>query len=195
MHTDAEPGQIGDQDDPAVAMRLVGYVFPFQYQPENDGRKHGRVGVYFAFYGRKPECIAECIGQCTYQSRSHDGDQLSAGDVRFVCDDEFTNQVRDAPEKEQDAGTAHQRTHVVHHFGYQCRIADELCEKVGGEHKEGCSGGMAYFQFIGGGDEFRAVPETGCGLYRHAIDGCGDQESDPTHEVVYGFVLFHSDYS
>ena len=195
MHTDAEACEISDEDDPAVAVRLVGNVFPLQYQPEYDGGEHRGVGVYFSFDGREPECVAECIGQCAYQSGTHDGDQLSACDGVLVRDDEFADQVRDAPEEEQDAGAAHQRTHVVDHFGYQCRVVDELREKVGREHEEGCSGGVSYFQFIGGSDKFRAVPETGCGLYRHAIDGSGDQEGDPTHEVVYGFVLFHSDYS
>ena len=195
VHTDAEACEISDEDDPAVAVRLVGNVFPLQYQPEYDGGEHRGVGIYFSFDGREPECVAECIGQCAYQSGTHDGDQLSACEDVLVRDDEFADQVRDAPEEEQDAGAAHQRTHVVDHFGYQCRVVDELREKVGREHEEGCSGGVSYFQFIGGSDKFRAVPETGCGLYRHAIDGSGDQEGDPTHEVVYGFVLFHSDYS
>ena len=88
-----------------------------------------------------------------------------------------------------------QRTHVVHHLATSAGSLTNCVKRLAVSIKKGAPGGMAYFQFIGGGDEFRAVPETGCGLYRHAIDGCGDQESDPTHEVVYGFVLFHSDYS
>ena len=36
MNTDTQSRQIGDEDNPTVAVRLVGYVFPFQNQPENN---------------------------------------------------------------------------------------------------------------------------------------------------------------
>ena len=38
----------------------------------------------------------------------------------------FAYKVRDAPKKEQDAGGAHQRTHIVHHFGYGSGIGSKL---------------------------------------------------------------------
>lgn len=39
MNTDTQSGQISDQDQPAVAVGLVGYIFPFQNQPEYNGCK------------------------------------------------------------------------------------------------------------------------------------------------------------
>ena len=112
-------------------MRLVGYVFPLQYQPEYDGGEQGREGIYLTFHGAEPEGIAECVGQCAYQAAAHNGNQLSSGDVIFVCNYEFTHQVGDAPEKEQYAGTAHQGAHVVHHLGNGCCVRSKLREEVG----------------------------------------------------------------
>lgn len=51
VYADTQTGQVGDEDNPTVAVRLVGYVFPLQYQPENNGGEQGGESVYFAFYG------------------------------------------------------------------------------------------------------------------------------------------------
>ncbi len=40
-----------------------------QYQPENNGGEQGGESVYFAFYGREPECVTECINQCIMDFR------------------------------------------------------------------------------------------------------------------------------
>ena len=52
---------------------------------------------------------------------------------------------------------------------------------------------MSYFQLIAGGDELRAVPKTCSRLNSHAINRCCNDKGNPTNQVVYGFVLFHSD--
>ena len=102
----------------------------------------------------------------------------------------------DSPEQQQNCGGGEQPRHGIDHQGSFGIVAEcEVYEETGREHEYRVARRVANLKFGALGDEFRAVPETGCGLYRHAIDGCGDQESDPTHEVVYGFVLFHSDYS
>ena len=50
---------------------------------------------------------------------------------------------------------------------------------------------LSFGQFIAGSNELGTIPETGCRFYCHAIDRGSDNESKPTDEVVYGFVLFH----
>ena len=84
MNTDTQSGQISDQDQPAVAVGLVGYIFPFQNQPEYNGCKEGGESIYFAFYGREPEGVAEGVDQCADQSATHDSDKLSFRDVALV---------------------------------------------------------------------------------------------------------------
>ena len=130
MYADTQTGQVGDEDNPTVAVRLVGYVFPLQYQPENNGGEQGGESVYFAFYGREPKCVTECINQCTDQSATHNGDKLAFGNIVFIGDNQFANQVGDAPEKEQDTGTAHQGTHIIHHFCHGGHIGGKLGEQI-----------------------------------------------------------------
>ena len=126
VHADAQAGQVGDKNQPAVTVGFVGNVFPFQYQPEYHGGEQGGEGIDFAFHGTEPECIAERIGQCAHQAAAHDGHHLSACDIVFVRRHEFAHQVRDAPEEEQDTCAAHQRAHVVHHFGHGGGIGSKL---------------------------------------------------------------------
>ena len=37
VHADTQTGQVGNENQPAVTVRLVGNVLPFQYEPEYDG--------------------------------------------------------------------------------------------------------------------------------------------------------------
>ena len=191
MNTDTQSGQISDQNQPAVAVRLVGYIFPFQNQPEYNGCKEGGESIYFAFYGREPEGVAEGVDQCADQSATHDSDKLSFRDVVLVGDYQFAYQMGDAPEKEQDTGTAHQCAHVVYHLRYGGYIGGELREQVRYQHEERCAGRVSYFQFITGSYKLGTVPKT-CGrFYCQAVDRCRNDECNPTHEVVYSSVLFH----
>ena len=130
MYADTQTGQVGDEDNPTVAVRLVGYVFPLQYQPENNGGEQGGESVYFAFYGREPECVTECINQCTDQSATHHCDKLSFGDIVFVSDNQFAYQMGDAPEKEQNTGATHEGTHVIHHFSNSCYVGSKLRKQI-----------------------------------------------------------------
>ena len=192
VDADAEARQVGNQDEPAVGVWLVGHVFPLQDEPEHDGGEQRRERIYLALDGREPERVAERVGQRTHYAATHDGGHLSAGDVVFVLHYQLAHQVRDAPEQEQDAGAAHQRAHVVHHPCHFRGAGGEEREEVGHEHEERCSGRVSHFQFITGGDEFRAVPETGGRLDGQAVDRGRDEESNPTCQVVDELVLFHS---
>ena len=51
MHADAEACEIGNENEPAVAVRLVGIVLPLQHQPEHDGREQRTVSIDFALDG------------------------------------------------------------------------------------------------------------------------------------------------
>jgi len=191
VDTDTQSGQICDQNQPTVAVGLIGYVFPFQNQPEYNGCEQGGESIYFAFYGREPEGIAECIDQCADQSATHHCDKLACRDIVFVGDHQFANQVGDAPEKEQDTGAAHEGTHVVYHLRYGSYIGGELRKEIRYQHKEGCAGRVSYFQFITGSYKLGTIPKTGSRFYRQAVDRCRNNEGNPTYKVVYSSVLFH----
>jgi len=97
----------------------------------------------------------------------------------------------DAPEKEQDTGTAHEGTHVVYHLRYGGYIGGELRKEIRYQHKEGCAGRVSYFQFITGSYNLGTIPKTGSRFYRQAVDRCRNNEGNPTYKVVYSSVLFH----
>jgi hypothetical protein len=191
MDTDRQTGQVSYQDEPAVAVRFVRPVLPFQDEPEYQGCKQAGVGVDFAFYGTEPECITPRISQRSNYSGAHDGNQFTGSHLVVVRTNQFFSQVGNAPEQEQDTGGTHQGTHDIDHAGYLRRVAGKLTEQVGGKHKERCAGRVADFQFITGGNEFRAIPEAGGRFDGHAVrKGCND-ESQPTYQVVDRVVLFH----
>ena len=111
--------------------------------------------------------------------------------VRASARHQLAHQVRDAPEQEQDAGTAHKRTHVVHHLGHRRGIRGKLREQVGHQHEERRAGRMAHFQLVAGGDKLGTVPETRRRLYSHAIDRSRHGEHNPTRQVVYSLIISH----
>ena len=112
----------------------------------------------------------------------------------FVRNHQLADKVSDAPEEEQDTGGTHQRAHIVHHLRHSRHIRSELREQIRHQHEERCSGRVTDFQLVSGSNKLRAIPETGSRLYGQAIDGCRNDESKPTHQVVYGSVLFHCQY-
>ena len=172
-------------------MRLVGHVFPFQDEPEHHGGEQRGERVYLSLYRRKPECVAERVGQCAHHAAAYDGEYLPRADVLLVRHHQLARQVRDAPEQEEYAGRAHQRAHVVYHLGHLGGVARELREQVGHQHEERCPRRVPYFQLVAGGDELRAIPEACGGFYGEAIHHGRNEESHPTREVVDEFVLFH----
>jgi hypothetical protein len=97
----------------------------------------------------------------------------------------------DAPEKEQDTSGTHQGVHDVYPITHLCRVTGKLAEEIGYEHEERCAGRVSYFKFVSCGDEFWTIPKAGGRLYGAAIsEGCY-HESNPTHQIVHKFVLFH----
>jgi len=100
MDTDTQTHQISDQHDPTIGMRTIGGFFPFQDQPEYQGGKQGRISIYLALHGAKPECIAKRISQRTYQTATHDRNHLSQRHRFIVFHDNLTSQMSNTPEKE-----------------------------------------------------------------------------------------------
>ena len=184
MHADAETREVGDEDEPAVAARLVGMVFPLEHQPEDDGSEQAAVGIDLSLYCAEPEGVAEGIDQCAGQCTGLHRDELCQGLHPAVLAHELACQVTDAPEEEHDAGCTEEGAHHVDHEGDLCRVIDQLREEVGGEHEEGCPRRMPYFQLVSCGYELGAVPKARRGLHRAAIDvGCNG-EGEPPHQVV-----------
>ena len=97
----------------------------------------------------------------------------------------------DAPEEEQYARSREQCRHNVHAAGHVLGVRAELGEEVAREHKERGAGRVTHLQFVGGGDKFRAVPETGCRLHGEAVGHRGHHKGQPAHEVVNQGVVFH----
>ena len=148
VDTDTQSHQIGNQHNPTVGMRGISHRFPFQDQPEYQGRKQRRIGIYLSFDSREPECITEGISQSTYQTGTHDRNGLAHRDLLRILNDNLFGQMGDTPEKEQDSQTTEQGRHGIHHLGYRRRIGSKLGKQIRRQHEERCSGRMPYFQFI-----------------------------------------------
>ena len=127
VHTDAQACEVSYEDEPTPAIRLIGHVFPFQYQPEYHGGKQRGEGIDFTFYCTEPECITETIGKSTYQSATDNDHNLWRTDmVLSFSGDQLPYEVGNGPEKEHDAGATHQGAHVVDHTGHLGSITGKL---------------------------------------------------------------------
>ena len=126
MNADRQAGHIGDEYQPTVAVRLIGVVFPFQDEPEYDGRESRTIGVNLTFDSREPECVRERVNQGAHQSAGFNGNQLGRCQLAPVFQDKLTREMRDCPKEEQDGGGREQRAHDVHHSCHLARVAGEL---------------------------------------------------------------------
>ena len=57
MDTDRQACHVCNEHKPAVGVRLVGMVFPFQNEPEDDGGEGRGIGIHLALDSREPECV------------------------------------------------------------------------------------------------------------------------------------------
>ena len=76
MNTNRKTGNVGNQNQPAVGMGLISMILPFQDQPEYQGCKGGRVGIYLSFHCTEPEGVAECVDQRSYHTGSLNSNQF-----------------------------------------------------------------------------------------------------------------------
>ena len=100
VDSDAQSSHVCYQYQPAVAMRLIGMVFPFQYQPEHHCGECRRVGIYLTLDSRIPERVAKCIYQRAHQSRCFYGYDLAQSQRVPVLQYQSSHQVGDGPEQE-----------------------------------------------------------------------------------------------
>ena len=70
MDTDAEASHVHDEHQPAVAVRLIGMVFPLQDKPEHHSGKGRRVGIDLTLDCREPERVTKGIDERTHQTGS-----------------------------------------------------------------------------------------------------------------------------
>ena len=191
MDANRQSGDIHDEHKPAVAVRFIGHILPFQNEPEHNGRQRRGVGIDLTFDGREPECIAECVYQRTHQSGSLNGDKLRHGQLTPVGDKQTACKMGDTPEQEKDTRRRQQGAHRVHHLRHLSGIAGKLREEIGRQHEERCPRRVADFHLVTCGDKLRTVPERGCRLDCGAIDEGGNQEREPPEDIVHQLELFH----
>ena len=103
VHADAEAREVGDEDEPAVGVWLVGVVLPLQHQPEHQGGEQRAVSIDLAFHSRVPEGVAPAVGQRARHGGGFYGDELRQRLHPSVLAEEFASQVGDGPIKEHDA--------------------------------------------------------------------------------------------
>ena len=192
VHADREAHQVGDQHDPARGVGLVGLLLPFEHEPHDQCREHRREGVDLALDGREPEGVGEGVGQGADGSGSEHGPRPGVGQLRTAAGHQTPRQGRDGPEEEEDAEGAGQRVHGIDGHADQVRVAEseergQACQ----HHEQRGPGRVPHFEFVGGGDEFRAVPEARNRFHRHQVDGCGNGEDRPADDVVPAFEECH----
>ena len=185
VNPDTQPRKVSNQNQPTVAMRLVGHILPFQDEPEHHGGKQAGESIHFTFHGTIPEGITPGIRQGTHQTGPHDGNQLADGHLRIVGTHQLLHQMRNAPEQEQDTSGTHQGIHDVYPISHLRRVAGKLTEKIGYEHKERSTGRVSHFEFISGSNEFRAIPKAGRRLHGCTISNGRNQESEPSGQIVH----------
>ena len=144
VDANAEARQVEDKHEPAVGVRFIGMVLPFQNKPENEGCKHRTISVNLALDGGEPERVAPRIGKGARQACTHNGDGLPGFRDDAILANEFARQVRDAPEEEQDTQGRQQGRHHVDAQGHLGGVVREEREEIACEHEEGCSRRMSH---------------------------------------------------
>ena len=194
VDTDAQACEIGNEYEPAVAVRLVGMVLPLEHQPEYNGREEAAVGIHLTLDGTEPEGVRERIDECTGHGAGLHDDGLRQCGHLSTLPHQLAHQMAGAPEEEHDAGSTEQRAHRVHHLGHQGRVAHKLCEEIGRKHEERCPRGMTDLQLIACSDKLRAVPETGGRLNSAAVSECSNGKSHPPHYGIHRLEILHNMY-
>ena len=191
MDTNGQSHQIGDEHQPTVRMGFVGIVLPFQDEPEYQCCEEAGEGIHFTLHSREPERVAPCVDERTGYATANHSEQLPHRRLLVILHQEFLSQMRHAPEQEQDTSGTEQGTHDIDHLCHLRRIAGKERKEIAHQHEERCARGVSHFQFVSGGDELRAVPETCRGFNCGAVGECRNGEHHPTDHVVDDIVLFH----
>ena len=123
VHPNADPHEVGDKHDPAIGVRSVGHLFPFQDQPKDKGREERRRGVNLTLDGAKPERIAERVSQRAHDATAHHHHGACQRQLALpFLEDNAPRHVRDAPKEEEDGQGAEEGRHRVDHLGHLSRV-------------------------------------------------------------------------
>ena len=76
MHTDSQPHQVGNQNEPAIRIRAIRMILPLEHQPKDHSGKEAAQGIYLRFYGTKPKGIAKRIDQRSARTGCKDANGL-----------------------------------------------------------------------------------------------------------------------
>src|SRR6185437_1891046 len=108
VDADGQPHHIKDKDDPAVGVRFIGIVLPFEDGPENEGGEEGGGGIDLTLYGAIPIRIAKGAGHGADHAGGHDQKclKLIRLPVRVGTHHELTGEMGGDPEQEEDRDTA-----------------------------------------------------------------------------------------
>ena len=184
MDTHGKSCDIGYQHKPPVGIGSCGLTLPFQYQPEHQRRKETGKGIDFGLNGRKPEGVAESVGQGTHHAAGLNADYLCRGQRILGGAKQFAGQMRNREEQEEDAAGTQQRRQEVNRKRHLRRTTGKLTEKVGHQHKDWCARRMSNLQFVATGNELRTVPKTGRRLHRQTIHHRCNGKKQPRHAGV-----------
>ena len=77
VYANAQTCHIENEYQPTVGMRLIGMIFPFQYQPKHDSGERRRVGINLTFHSGEPECVTPCVDQSAHNTTGLNGDGLA----------------------------------------------------------------------------------------------------------------------
>ena len=69
MYPDAEPHEVGDEDEPAIGTYILTTLLPLEHQPEDHCRKERAEGIHLRLYGTEPEGVRERIDQAPDKPR------------------------------------------------------------------------------------------------------------------------------
>ena len=119
MDTHRQACDIGDENNPAVTRSRArlhrGWPFglpvfvPFQDEPEHQGGEKTGEGIDLGLDSREPEGVAEGVGKGSHRATRLDADGLGSGQHVSLLTDDFSGEMGDGEEKEEDASGTQQR--------------------------------------------------------------------------------------
>ena len=165
VDADGKAHQETDEDQPAVGIRLVGLLLPFEGGPEHDRREERGHGIDLTFHGREPERIGKTVGESAHDPRAEDGEGTGFGQGPAPFFLHPAGEMDDRQIEEEDGQAGADGTHRVDRDGGILGTGEDR-EDARKQVEDHVTRSMTDFQLIGRGDEFAAVPEA-----RRGFDG------------------------
>ena len=192
MHSHRNAYHIGYEDEPTVAVRLVGNIFPFEDEPEHESGAERREGIHLALNRREPECVAPGVNKRATHTAAHNNEILDKRQVGgIVFNHKTLHQVGNGPEKQEDCAGAQQSRHSIDTDSHSARTRGKIDEKPCRKHENRVARRVSHFQFVTLGYKLTAVPKTGCRLDGEKIGYRCNDKHQPPHRVVDNVVFSH----